>query len=353
MATTEFGVNSPQSVKIWSKLLLRESIYKTFAKKFMGSGEDAIIQMLTDLEKSAGDTIKYDLLMQMSGYGVSGDAVLLGNEEAMVYRQDSVLVDQLRHGHAFRRMSQQRTLHDMRVDARKNLSDWWAARLDELLFGQLAGTFSAATSAPAGFQSHAGNTLASVTGDSAHYVNKATQAFRTDHIELLVEKAKNASPIIRPARIDGAELFALVVHPNCITDLRTSSTNNQWIEITKFANMGDVKNNPFFTGAVGMWANTVIYDSTRVPILSPGGSQYARCLFLGAQSGVIAFANAYSRYEQEEVGRENMMSWYEEKQDYGNLKGVGCGAIFGVKPCLFNSARFGMIAIDILAATHA
>lgn len=352
MATTEFGVNSPQAVKIWSKLLLRETIYKTFFKKFMGSGEDSIIQLLTDLEKVAGDTIKYDLLMQMTGYGVNGDTPLLGNEEAMVYRQDSVAVDQRRHGHAFRRMSQQRTLHDMRVDARKNLSDWWAGKLDELLFGQLAGTFSAATTAPSDFQNHGGNTLVSVTGDSAHYINKGTQEFRTDHIELLVEKAKTVSPIIRPARVDGAELYTLVVHPNCITDLRTNATSNQWIEITKFSNMGDVKNNPFFTGAVGTWANTVIYDSTRIPILSPGGSQYARCLFMGAQSGVVAFANAYSRYEQEEVGRENMMSWYEERQDYGNLKGIGCGAIYGVKPCIFNSARFGMIAIDIKAAAH-
>ncbi|MBU0476377.1 MAG: DUF4043 family protein [Bacteroidetes bacterium] len=73
MALTEFGTSSSQNVNIWSKLTMREILKKTYFRKFLGKSKKAIIQWLTDLEKSAGDTIKYDLLMQMTGAGVTGD----------------------------------------------------------------------------------------------------------------------------------------------------------------------------------------------------------------------------------------------------------------------------------------
>ena len=66
MALTSFGTNDSQTVKIWSTLTLREALKATLFKKFLGSSKRSIIQRLTDLEKSAGDQIKYDLLMQMN-----------------------------------------------------------------------------------------------------------------------------------------------------------------------------------------------------------------------------------------------------------------------------------------------
>ena len=66
MAITSFGTNDAQTVKIWSSLTMREALKATMFNKFLGSGKGAIIQRLTDLEKTAGDTIKYDLLMQMA-----------------------------------------------------------------------------------------------------------------------------------------------------------------------------------------------------------------------------------------------------------------------------------------------
>lgn len=352
MAVTEFTTSSAQTVKRWSNLLFRESIYKTYMKKFMGAGKESIIRILTDLEKNAGDTIKYDLLAQMNGYGVTGDNVLKGYEEPLVYYQDSLGIDQLRQAHAFRRMSQQRTLHDLKVDAKNGLADWFANRFDELLFGQLAGSFSAASTAPSAFQNFGGNTLVTPITDASHYLNKQTETFRTGHIEALIEKAQIIAPIIEPTRIDGMDCYVLVVHPNCITDLRTDATNSQWIEITKHAYMGKSDSNPFFTGAVGMWGNVVIYASSRIPILNPGASQYARCLFMGRGAGVIAFGNAYDKIDQSAMGSNLAMAWNEQVDDYGNEKGISGGAVFGVKPCIFNSARFGLIVAEIKAASH-
>jgi hypothetical protein len=62
---TAFGTNDSQTIKLWSALTMRDMLKSTLIYKFLGSGKSAILQRLTDLEKTAGDNIKYDLLMQM------------------------------------------------------------------------------------------------------------------------------------------------------------------------------------------------------------------------------------------------------------------------------------------------
>ena len=65
MAITAFGSNDAQTIKLWSSLTMRDALKATLFNKFLGTGKGAVIQRLVELEKTAGDTIKYDLLMQM------------------------------------------------------------------------------------------------------------------------------------------------------------------------------------------------------------------------------------------------------------------------------------------------
>ena len=94
----------------------------------------------------------------------------------------------------------------------------------------------------------------------------------------------------------------------------------------------------------------IMFESTR--IYSPATS-VRRNLFLGAQAGVFAQGNAYDTMEQQRVGRDNMMSWYEETDDYGNEKGIAVGSIFGMKATRFNSKDFGKIVIPSYSVSHA
>lgn len=93
-----------------------------------------------------------------------------------------------------------------------------------------------------------------------------------------------------------------------------------------------------------------MYENTR--IYAPS-STVRRNLFLGAQAGVFAIGNAYDTMEQQRVGKDNMMSWYEETDDYGNEKGIAVGMIFGMKATRFNSLDFGKIVISSYAVSHA
>ncbi len=356
MAITAFGTNDSQTVKIWSQLTFREAMKATLFHKFLGSGKKSIIQRLTELENSSGDQIKFDLLMQMGNTGITGDNRMRGNEEQLTYYQDTVVIDQLRNAHAFRTMSQQRTLHDLRMDAKMNLADWFADKYDTYMFNCLCGNTS---------QTHGQATTAPddehfiVAGDvtkSAVIATDEASLGSNDQIQLAdmdfaKEKAKTISPLIRPVIIDGAEYFVVVLHPYSVTDIRLDVANSaytSWPDIQMYANKRGLKN-PIFDGSLGVYNGMIMYESTR--IYSPV-SNVRRNLFLGAQAGVFAVGNAYSKLAQNAMGSGNLMSWFEDSDDYGNENGIAVGSIFGMNKASFNSKDYGVIAMSCYAASH-
>lgn len=349
MAYTSFGTNDAQTVKIWSQLTFREMLKATLFNKFLGTDKTAILQKLTELEKSAGDQIKYDLLMQMGNPGVVGDNRMKGNEEALVYHQDTVDIDQLRNAHSFRRMSQQRTLHDMRMDAKSNLADWFAGTIDSYMFRCLCGdttlTHGQAATAPS-------TNRVIYSGDATSEATLGSNdQFTLADIDYARELAKTATPLLRPTMIDGKEYFVMVLHPYSVTDLRLDVANSaytSWPDIQMWANKRG-ETNPIFTGALGVYNGVIMFESTR--LYSPL-SNVRRHLFLGAQAGVFALGNAYDSIERSRVGKDNMMSWYEEIDDYGNEKGISVGCIFGMNKSVFNSEDFGTITVSSYAASH-
>jgi len=349
MAVTAFGTNDAQTVKIWSSLTLREALKGTLAEKFLGTSKSSILQRLVELEKSAGDQIKYDLLMQMTGAGVTGDNRMRDAEEALVYYQDTVNINQLRNAHAFRRMSQQRTLHDMRMDAKSNLADWFAGKFDDYMFRCLCGDTTL---------TH-GQTATAPTSNHIIYSGDATSEagigsndqFSLADIDYCKEKAKTLTPPIRPTSVNGKEMYAIVLHPYSVTDLRLDVANSAYVDWPTIQMMAQQRgdNNPIFTGALGVYNNCILFESTRI---HTAVANVRRNLFLGAQAGVFAMGGAYDSIEKTRVGKDNLMSWYEETDDYGNEKGISVGSIFGVNKSVFNSADYGLITIESYAVAH-
>lgn len=349
MAITAFGTNDAQTVKIWSSLTLREALKATLFSKLLGTGKTAVVQKMTELEKSAGDQIKYDLLMQMTGTGVTGDNRMRDNEEALVYYQDTVNIDQLRNAHAFRRMSQQRTLHNLRSDAKANLADWFAGTFDDYMFRTLCGDTSLThgQTATAPTSEH---TLWSGDATSVSNIGNNDQ-FSLADIDYAVEMAKTLTPPIRPTSAAGEQMYVMVLHPYSVTDLRldvAASAYFTWPDIQMYANKRGLKN-PIFTGALGVYNNVILMEADR--IYSPL-SNVRNNLFLGAQAGVFAMGGAYDNIEKQRVGKDNLMSWYEETDDYGNEKGISVGSVFGINKSVFNSKDYGLVTIQSYAAAH-
>jgi N4-gp56 family major capsid protein len=253
-------------------------------------------------------------------------------------------------------MSQQRTLHNMRTDAKTNLADWFAGVYDTYMFDHLCGntTQTFANTAVAPDADHyivsgdvtKSNTIATDEGNLSN--NDQIQLADLDYAK---EAAKTLTPPIRPVMIDGGEYYVVVLHSYSVTDLRLDIANSaytSWPDIQMYANKRGLTN-PIFTGALGVYNGMILYESTR--IYSPV-SNVRRNLFLGAQAGTFAVGSAYDSIESQRVGKDMLMSWYEQTDDYGNEKGISVGNIFGVKATRFNSKDFGKIVISSYAASH-
>ena len=88
MASTAYGVNSNEAVKLWRRNLWVETLKHTTMAPLMGTTSDAIIQVMDDTQKSAGDRIRVTLRMLLTSDGVEGDSTLEGEEEALVTYTD-------------------------------------------------------------------------------------------------------------------------------------------------------------------------------------------------------------------------------------------------------------------------
>lgn len=347
MATTDYPVNSPLAVKHWASDLMKEALKKTYALQFMGTDDNSLVQIKTELNKAAGDRITFGLRQQLSGAGIQGDGTLEGNEEALVTYTQNVTIDQLRHAvRSSGKMSEQRVPFSVRAEARDGLADWWADRIDRWFFNQISGNTAQADTRYTGMQ-------ATTAPDAAHMVFPGAEAaesslsattsnrFSLALIDKAVERAKTAVNALRPIMVGNKKMYVAFLHPYQVTSLRQSASNTQWSDIQKAAMQGgQIDDNPIFSGALGVYNNTVLHESTRVPLVvgATGGTlDVARAVLCGAQAAVMAFGRGYGK---------NTFSWKEELFDYENQLGVGAGCIGGLVKTRFNSSDFGVVTMS-------
>lgn len=352
MAVTNYGVNSAEAVKLWSRRLAREALKKTYIQRFVGDSDDSLIQFKTDTKKGAGDRVRVTLRMQLTGDGIQGDNTLEGNEESLTTYTDDLLINQLRHAvRSAGKMSEQRIPWSVREEAMSGLRDWWADRLDTWFFNQIAGnTFVTDTR-------YTGNNaaIAPSSGRQVWVTGSNDQALGSSNVMTLtmidkaVEAAKVSTPLIRPIKINGADHFVAFLHPYQVYDIRTATSTGQWLDIQKAAMAGGkTTDNPIFTGALGMYNNVILHEAVRVPtgVNSSTGAQITtvrRAVLCGAQSAIMGFGEGHS-FKQ--------YSWNEQLFDYGNQLGVEAGCIGGLKKSVYNSVDFGTIVISSYAAAH-
>ena len=115
MGQTVVPFGDPKAQKKWSGQLFVETTKKSYWEKFIGNNENSVIQRKTELESDAGDRISFDLSVQLRGGVTKGDDRLKGNEEALRFYTDEVIIDQMRKSvSAGGKMTRKRTSHDLR-----------------------------------------------------------------------------------------------------------------------------------------------------------------------------------------------------------------------------------------------
>lgn len=360
MAQTVIPFGDPKAQKKWSSALAVDQIKKSyFEKKFIGDSENSVIQKKTELETDAGDTISFDLSVQLRGEATEGDARLEGKEESLKFYTDQVIIDQTRKAvSAGGRMTRKRSAHDLRKVAKDRASDYWARYMDEMMFIYLSGARGVNRDFlfPLDWAGRAGNSLQAP--DAGHILyggdatSKATLEAGDTMTRAVIERAKVQATMLQaqdpdaanmaPVTIDGEEHYCMLMNPFQAHDLRTSS-GSEWLDVQKAAAAAEGRANPIFKGGLGMINNVVLHEHRNGIRFSDYGAgsdvSAGRALFLGRQAGVIAYGTAGGM----------RWAWEEELKDYGNEPTVASGAIFGFKKSRFNGKDFGVISIDTAA----
>lgn len=320
MALTTINPNLVK--KYWAKDCWEAGLHQSYFDKFTGNSAESIIQIKEELKKEKGDTINIPLLMPLAAAGILGDNTLEGNEEALVYRDFNVSINQIRNAVRIAgRFEEQKTQIDMRKDAKQSLSAWLARKIDEMIFSALSTT---------------------PTSDRVKYAGTATSddtitasdVFTADMIGVAKRMATaNEDTMVKPIRIDGADHYVLIVDQWQARDLMNDT---KFIEAQQYANVRG-RENPIFSGALGMYNGVIIHEHNRiVRKKNTSDIPVSHALFLGQQAGVMA------------VGGD--LRWDEDEFDYGNQVGFAIGRIFGIAKSQFkydgsNLTDFGVINV--------
>ena len=359
MSKTTFPVNDALSNKLWAKKLTVEALKATYFGKFMGASSSSMIQEKTETSKGAGDKVTFGLRMQLDGDGVTENQTLEGNEEALTTYSDSIFINELAHAVRVKgdnTIDAQRVPFNLRSEAKDGLQDWFSNRFDTVMFNHLCGNTLVTDGRYTGNNSitapSSGRIIRATGSDDATVAADSTKVMTLTLIDYAVEAAKTSTPLMRPIKVSGEDKWVMFLHPYQVTDLRTSTSTGQWLDIQKSALAGGAgSKSPIYTGALGEYNGVILHESTRIPggIANAGtaAANTRRAVLCGAQAGAIAWGQ---KFDGGATGAN--YKWVEEMFDYQRELGVSAQTVWGIKKTTFNSTDFGTIVITSYAAAH-
>jgi N4-gp56 family major capsid protein len=285
MSTTAFTALSPLAVKLWARKAFSDAVKNTLYGKMTGKSDRSIVQVKDEL-KGEGDRARFRLRCLPTGTGVQDDETLEGNEEGLDYRYFDVSLGEKRHAiKVDLNLSAQRTMADVRQDAKDALQEWIEEYLDTTYFEYLSGIGQGATTAISKYHvsgALGGNALQAPSSDRIVFGGTgvttraglaATDIMTLTVLDKVAEKITRASPTMRKPVIDGQKLWPIILSPEQVTSIRTNTSSGQWLDIQKAAMMGGkVGDNPIWSDALGVYNDFLLMKSVRIPTFADGGA---------------------------------------------------------------------------------
>lgn len=303
--------------------------------RYMGTTENALIQVKEDLTKKNGDSVTYALVNDLTGAGVTGSTALEGSEEALNSRSFKVSVGLLRNGVVVHEWDEQKSAIDLRNAGRSQLRMWAQKKMRTDIINALNSIngvaygsateaqkdawlvdnadrvlFGAAKSNNAGNDHSACLTTLDATNDKFTYTN----------LSLARRTLRQASPSIRPVMLeDGTEWYVAFAPSNAFRDLKLSlATVYQNAEVRG-------EGNPLFNDGDLMWDGIIVREIPEMTVIAnvgDGGTvDVGAVKICGAQAIACAWA-------QRTTSRT-------ETRDYGGLNGVAIQEIRGIQKMSF------------------
>lgn len=374
MASTNIPFGSPLAKKHFGGAMFNSTIAKSWVAKNLienahrtdkgAEMANAPIVVMNDLTKSEGDTVSFDIYMQLTGRGTFGDDNLEGNLESLDSYTDEISINQVRKGvDVGGRMTNKRTVNDQRAVARLKLTEWFSQFLDQTCFTNLAGkrginpfvlakNVNYAVKDTHEFEDYDADHI--VYGGAATSKQSLTEqdTMTLSLIDKLIVKATteggDADKKVRLTPLDknGEDSYIMLLHPYQEHDLRTNTGTSEWLDIQKAAAGAEGMKSPIFKQNLGNYRGVhfkkhkhVVLDDTYGV---SGNVQSARASFMGRQALVLAFGNASSANLRAD--------WTEKKTDVDdNKQAISGRMMFNAKRPRFNGQDVNSYAVDTAA----
>lgn len=321
MAFTEILTSQGVTVKQWDADVNKRYLRQLFWNRFMSTSMNSPIQVKSDLTKSKGDAITFNIASEIQGGIHTGSAKVAGNEGVMYFAPFQVTVDNDNVSVRVENipMTQQRAAFDVLKEARDGLARKRAQRTDERITtalsdvatGRVKGRYVYGAAPDSNYNATHATALATVDNTDDKF---STSMFTT--AKRYAKIPRNATGKIRPMIVkdrdeeDGyQEWFLMAAHTYAIRDLVNLDAvwRQPMLLIPPMAN----KNNVLFTGSSfkGAYDGVLVHEWEGIALETNTNSvQCAHNLLLGAQAACVAWAQ-HSRFKEE-------LDNYEEDAGY-------------------------------------
>ena len=259
-----------------------------------------------------GDTITMGMKNKLTSSGVVGTSTLKGSEQNLSWRYLQVKVELWREGLADKGiLGRLRSRYSIEAESNDTLGDWLANKKDYDVFYTIYNGWSYAVIT---------NSLKSaVTHPNWIYPRGITAVTSIDQSHLMtashIRRCKTYARVNNwnPAFTSrGKEYFVLIMHPYQRQMLGDDSEYHDDLQQAIAAG----NDHPIFTSALGLYYGVLLYEHDEVQTNSTVDT-VKESIFLGGHA--VARAQVIDEFKE------------RDEDDYGNLKGVAVGGIWGCR----------------------
>lgn len=333
-----------------------------------GLMEHGVVRKHEDTQENAGDRVRLNFLQKQTGTGLIGNEAANGNENALVYFTDDLLINQLRYPIEIPNVSTisaQRVVYDLPEDTYKVSMDWLAQRGIVSVLYQLAG-FNALSFSYQG-QTFTGSKRLTLQGMNVPTAPSTNRVLYIGGNTSDTSTNSDTTATLKLSLVDQLESLAEIANPYYIAPLSETSEIKyiwivhtfQWQQLIQdtsapiqfrdiFGNDIAAGNSQGGFGRSFLYSNTLIMKSDKIPMgLSANDgtgttlSHVRRSVFCGRDAVAFALGRGY------DDGKEIVPGFMirEDVIDIGNTRRVAINALWGASKVTFNSTDHGVIVV--------
>ncbi len=346
---------------VFRKQIFREYVRENLFSPYMGTDINAIIRVITDLDKggkNGGEQINVPLMARLQAQATASGS-LVGNEEALDNYGMRLWIDWARNAVVINNAEEQKSSIDLFAEAKPMLVDWGK----ELQRDEICDAFYSlpSQSSPAGLGSNNGQRVNGILFDAATAAQRNTWIVdNADRVQIgtsnssyysttfatamtnitsgmtisgalimtMKRRAKKANPRIRPFKLkeNGTEWFVLFVGQEQFRDCANDSDIKTANQNSRAREQQGYMANPIFVDGDLLYNGVIIREIPELSLRLPVFYQTA-----GA-SGTTQVAPAFMCGQQAQAWCWGKMPTptFRKEDDYQFLRGAGLKMAYGI-----------------------